>query len=58
MKIDLKDAYSEFTQERLFQTVCEENIGDASDYTKEQIAAAKEAFGTWKDVASLSRDLL
>jgi hypothetical protein len=54
MKIDLKNAYSDFTQESLFQTVCEENLGDASDYNQEQIVAAKEAFGTCKDVASLA----
>lgn len=57
-KIDLKSAYDEFTQEDLFRQVCEENIGDADEYDRDQIETDKRQFGCWKSVTEMAQDLL
>lgn len=57
-KIDLNAAYDDFTQESLFTQVVKENITDTSEYETKDIKAAKKQFGTWKDINSLSDDLL
>lgn len=57
-KIDIKEAYDEFTQEDLFRQVCEENIGDASEYDDSQIETDKSQFGCWKNITEMAQDLL
>lgn len=58
IKIDLKSAYDEFTQESLFLDVCKENIMDAQEWDPLQVEIAQKDFGAWQDIEHLSQDLL
>lgn len=57
-EISLKEAYNEFTQERLFKAVCDENLSSESDYDEAQITADKNQFGCWRNTVELAQDLL
>lgn len=57
-QINLKSAYDLATQEDLFRLICSENIDDAEEYDRDQIAAAKRQFGCWKSITELAQDLL
>lgn len=57
-RINLDEAYSDWTQESLFNQVVKDNIGDESDYDDKYIKQAKDQFGTFDDFYDLARKLL